>query len=157
MDPSTVLVLEDDPMLERLLLEVLGEAGYQISAATPFDCLGKIQACVPDVIVIACDDRGTFRCGWQVAYTLRQACPNSALIMLSTNWKAVQEVGHTSRGRIFDAGLRKPFSITALLQTVVACRTAQRNHQESISQEKLCETTTAAGHPGGEYTPGFRR
>ena len=125
MDAPKILLLEDDPWLETLLLDVFREAGHQVCTATPEDCLFKAQTFVPDVIVIGCDGRGTFRPGWQVAQILRQVCPNSALIMLSTNWEAVQEVGQTARGRAFDAGLRKPFSITELLQTVAVYRAAR--------------------------------
>ena len=144
MDALSVLVLEDDPLLQTLLFEVFGEVNYQVSTATPDDCLSKVQTCVPDIIVVGCDGRGTFQRGWQVAHILRPVCPDSAIILLSTNWDAVQEVGHTSRGRNFDAGLRKPFAITELLQTLAVCHAARRNHQRHGSDEPSYENNAAA-------------
>ena len=58
MDALSVLVLEDDPLLQTLLFEVFGEVNYQVSTATPDDCLSKVQTCVPDIIVVGCDGRG---------------------------------------------------------------------------------------------------
>ncbi len=144
MDALSVLVLEDDPLLQTLLFEVFGAANYQAATATPDDCLGKIQTCVPDIIVVGCDGPGTFQRGWQVAHSLRPVCPDSAMIMLTTNWDVVQEVGHTVRGQIFDAGLRKPFALAELLQTVAVCHAARRNHQRHGSDEPSYENNAAA-------------
>ena len=145
MDAPRVLLLEDDPLLQTLLFEVFGAANYQVATATPDDCLGKVQTCVPDIIVVGCDGRGTFQRGWQVAHSLRPVCPDSAMIMLTTNWDVVQEVGHTARGRIFDAGLRKPFAITELLQTVAVCHAARRNHHRHGLEEPRYESNASAG------------
>lgn len=112
-----VLVFEDEAAVQVLLVELFARAGYQVLTAMPDDCLERVGAFEPHVVLVGCDSRGTFERGWDVLERLRPLCPDASFIMLSTNYAVVQEVGHTARGRLFDAGLRKPFSVDELLTT----------------------------------------
>ena len=121
----TLLLLEDDQVLRSLLVEVFEDAAYQVFTAMPAGCVPGIQHAAPDIIVIGCDGCGNFEPGWQVAQMLRQVFPATTMIMLSTNTEAVQEVGRTARGCLFDAGVRKPFALADLLETVACCHRAR--------------------------------
>ena len=129
---SRLLVIEDDALLQTLLAMLLETAGYDVAAALPDDWPTVCARSVPEIVVVGCDGHGTFEPGWHLAPLLRQALPNAAIIMLSTNTSAVEEVGRSARGRLFDAGVRKPFSADELLSTITACRAAEV-HQTQVN------------------------
>ncbi len=123
MPAPKLLIIEDDPFLQTLLLEVFCGAGYQVAAAMPDDCLAQARQFHPEIVVVACDGRGSFEPGWQVAETLHREFASTPFVMLSTNSKVIDEVTHgSSRGSLFDAALCKPFSLVELLRIVETCR-----------------------------------
>jgi DNA-binding response OmpR family regulator len=121
---TRLLVLEDDPQMQTLLVMLFEDAAYDVMTAMQDDALSAALA-HPKIVVVGCDGTGTFEPGWQVAELLRRQLPAATMIMLSTNARAVHEVGHTVRGRLFDGGVRKPFFISDLLACVAACHATQ--------------------------------
>lgn len=121
---TRLLVLEDDPQMQTLLVMLFEDAAYEVMTAMPDDALLAALA-HPEIVVVGCDGTGTFEPGWQVAELLRRQLPEATMIMLSTNAVAIHEVGHTARGRLFDGGMRKPFFISDLLACVAACHATQ--------------------------------
>lgn len=122
-----LLLIEDDPALQTLLVDVFSRAGYEVFTAMVDDYLYMVQEVDPVVMVLGCDGRGTFARGWEIAETLRREVPHLALVMLTTNSAAVAEVGITSRGMLFDAGLQKPFTVSELLASVNRVSQAERS------------------------------
>lgn len=116
-----LLVIEDDAALQTLLFDILSHEGYDVSVAMADDYLYMAHETQPDILVLGCDGDRSFARGWQIAATVTRQLPQVTLVMLSTNSATVAEVGQTTRGMLFSAGLRKPFVIDDLLQTVAAC------------------------------------
>lgn len=120
MSAPRVLLIEDDAALQMLLYDLLSGAGYEVHVAMPDDVLYMAQEISPEMLLICCDGRGTFAPGWEIGAMLRRELPHVVLVMLTTSVAAVEELGQTARGRVFDAGLRKPFTIDELLRTLAA-------------------------------------
>ena len=145
----TVLLLEDDPLVLTLLVLVFADAGYQVVTELNGEGLAHTCGTSPAVIVVGRDKGGSFDRGWQAAKVLRARHPEARLIMLSTDPTAVQEVGHTARGSLFDAGFCKPCSLAELLHAVTDCY-AQRS-QECAPTARFCEKV--AGDAERCYAP----
>jgi DNA-binding NtrC family response regulator len=116
-----LLLIEDDAAVQTLLVELLDYAGYDTSVAMPDDYLFMMVEVQPDILMLGCDGDHTFSRGWQIAATARRRRPDLVIIMLSTNRAVVAEVGRTTRGKVFSAGIEKPFAIEDLLQTIASC------------------------------------
>lgn len=116
-----VLLIEDDPALQTLLFDIVSRSGYDVSVAMLDDYLFMVQEIQPTLLLLGCDGRGTFEPGWQIAASLHRSFPDLPIVMLSTNPAVVAEVGQTTRGRLFRAGVRKPFLMDDLLQTLARC------------------------------------
>ncbi len=71
--------------------------------------------------MIGGDSRGSFASGWQTASCIANFDPELPLIMLTTNRTVLEEQGQTARGKLFTAGVLKPFDLDELLVTVAAC------------------------------------
>ena len=133
MNETKLLLIEDDPMIQTLLVEVFSSDGYDVYTAMSDDFLLQSEKVRPEIVVVGCDGRGTFEEGWHVATTLRQTQPHVTLVMISTNTSAVHEVGQTERGQLFDGALRKPFSITELMRAVERCLYVRRSTSQIAS------------------------
>ena len=140
MTHAKLLLIERDPLLQSLLIDIFTFAGYDVHAALHWDDLQTIvERFAPDIAVVSGGARGTFAEGWRVARQLRQGTPSLSLVMLSTNEGAVAEVGQTERGRLFDAGMRKPFILDELLAMVASCSDQGR---ASLVPETVASTAT---------------
>lgn len=118
MSAPRVLIVEDDAALQMLLYEALDDAGYDVHVALPDDALYVGQEVQPAVVMIGGDRRGSFDSGWILGQVLRRELPQCALIMLASDIETLAEIGETPRGRVFQGGLRKPFSIAALIELI---------------------------------------
>ena len=116
-----LLLIEDDAALQTLLIDILEHAEYDVAVAMANDYFYMVQEVQPKVLVLGCDGDYTFDRGWEIAATLYRHYPELVMILLSTNRITVEEVGQTSRGKLFAAGLEKPFVIDELLQTIASC------------------------------------
>lgn len=119
MHGQSVLVIEHDPTVQLILIDMLSHAGYDVRAAVSTDDVRAIFTwCRPTVAIISGGSRGTFATGWRMAKYIAAIDPMLPLIMLTTNQAVLHEVGHTERGHLFVAGLLKPFDLHAFLATV---------------------------------------
>lgn len=125
MSNPRVLLIEHDAALQTILIDIFTHAGYRVCAAVTLDDMrAMVPWFQPEVVVIAGGMRGAFAAGWQAAQTITSLDPTLPLVMLTTNRAALAEVGRTERGRLFAAGLLKPFVLDELLATVARCRRA---------------------------------
>lgn len=137
MNRCKLLLIERDPLLQTLLLEIFGDAGYDVySAVDDDDAIAITEQVVPDIAIISGGPRGTFAAGWRTAERLRQVHAGLRLIMLSTNESVVEEVGRTERGRLFVAGVRKPFVVDKLLATVAQWHPERRSVEAPAAPTK---------------------
>lgn len=119
MTGQPVLVIEHDPTVQLILIDMLSHAGYDVRAAiSTEDVRAILSRCRPALAVISGGSRGTFATGWRMAQCIATIDPILPLIMLTTNTAVLQEVGQTERGQLFAAGLLKPFDLRELLATV---------------------------------------
>lgn len=132
MTAPRLLLIEDEPALQTLLFDVLSDAGYAVSVAMPDDYLFMMHQVQPALLVLGCDGRGTFERGWEIAATLHQEFPWLTMVMLTTNPRVVAEIGHTRRGRMFAAGLQKPFLLDDLVRTIDRCCPAPMRRRASV-------------------------
>lgn len=114
-----VLVIEHDPTVQLILIDMLSHAGYDVRAAISTDDVCAVfRQCRPAIAIISGGSRGTFATGWRMAQRIADRDPRLPLIMLTTNQAVLHEVGRTERGRLFAAGLLKPFDLRVFLATV---------------------------------------
>jgi DNA-binding response OmpR family regulator len=119
MTSQPVLVIEHDPTVQLILIDMLSHAGYDVRAAiSTEDVRSILSRCRPALAVISGGSRGTFASGWRMAQCIAAIDPTLPLIMLTTNQAVLHEVGRTERGCRFVAGLLKPFDLHELLATV---------------------------------------
>lgn len=119
MQSTRLLLIEDDPVVQTVLFDLFTMYGYQVCAAvTPDDALQMLHGFAPDITLVCGDTRGTFASGWNVAQQLSMWRPDLPLVMLTTNPSVLAEVGVTERGKLFCAGLLKPFDMHELLSSV---------------------------------------
>jgi DNA-binding NtrC family response regulator len=124
----TVLIIEPDVALQTLFIELLAAAGYEVVTALHSDDLRQIvHTSNPVVGLIAGGRRGGFTAGWQTAAALKAISRDLPLIMVTTNYAAVDEVGRTRRGGLFVAAIRKPFAIDDLIATLTRVSAAEHD------------------------------
>jgi DNA-binding response OmpR family regulator len=110
------LIVEQDVQLLAVLIELFANAGYDVDNALHDDNWRRVAARIrPHLAVIGDGACGTYDAGWRVARALKHVDAALPLIMLTSDDHALAEVGTTLRGRMFAAGLRKPFPVAELL------------------------------------------
>lgn len=120
----TVLLIEDDPGLGRLVSDVLGEAGYRPVTIADHD---QIAAAVdrerPRCVILdgALLPTGQGR-SWSDATAIRRAHPDMPVVMFTADAAALAEARAGTSGRSRAAGfvgvVGKPFVVEELLATV---------------------------------------
>ncbi len=110
-----ILVVEDEPVLARLLVRILSGAGYAVTVApTASEALTAIQAMDPDLILLDLvlpDGRGE-----DVLAELMRFRPASRVIVLSSMTQVATRVGVLEHGAV--DFLAKPFANAELLARV---------------------------------------
>jgi DNA-binding response OmpR family regulator len=110
------LIVEQDVQLLALLIELFAGNGYLVETALHGDDLQRVAARFrPQLALIGDGARGTFESGWCAARALRAGAAALPLLMLTSDDQALSEVGSTLRGRMFAAGVRKPFPVNELM------------------------------------------
>jgi signal transduction histidine kinase len=114
---ETVLVIDDEPAIRTLVVEVLREYGYRaIEADSGPSGLRILQSAARiDLLVTDIGLPGGMN-GWQVADTARQKCPElKVLFITGFAESAVVSNGNLPAGM---AVITKPFALTALSQKI---------------------------------------
>jgi len=115
LDPSPILVVEDDPALREMLTMVLEEEGYTIiQAANGQEALEQVQFVTPALILL--DLMMPVMDGWQFLEFIREKAELQKLpvLLLSAN----REVALTAEQSQVKAYLPKPFDLDRLIADV---------------------------------------
>jgi DNA-binding response OmpR family regulator len=116
MSAATVLVVDDDPVILRLLEVTFTLEGYQVlSAPDGPTCLQKVEAEHPDVVVV--DVMMPGMSGLEVAGQIHDWAERPSVVLLSAKAQA-QDV--TAGLAVADDYVTKPFDPTILLNRVAA-------------------------------------
>ena len=114
---SRILVVEDSAEVVSLLERVLGEQGYDVSAATDGESgLARAIDQTPDLVILDLGLPG--RDGLQVAAELRRRGVNAPVLMLTARGAVADRVSGLEAGA--DDYLAKPFDAEELLARVRA-------------------------------------
>ena len=108
-----ILVVEDDPSVRTLLLEILNEYGYQtLEADNAYSAL-ELLSCNPQIELLVTDIGLSGMSGRELASQAQQALPNLKVLLISGYAPETQ-----SRTKLAELGmdlLAKPFSINELI------------------------------------------
>jgi len=117
VEASRILVVEDSAEVISLLERVLGEQGYDVSAATDGESgLARAIDQTPDLVILDLGLPG--RDGLQVAAELRRRGINAPVLMLTARGAVADRVSGLEAGA--DDYLAKPFDAEELLARVRA-------------------------------------
>jgi putative two-component system response regulator len=139
MEPSRhILVIEDDPMNNRLLTTILTRLGYVTDAA--FDGLGglaKVESSPPDLILLDLDLPGID--GYEVARRLKHSVKTRTIpIVVVSSFAEVE-----NRIRALDAGaddfLSKPIDQVELRARVQSLLKVKIYNDHMVSHQKILE------------------
>ncbi len=115
---KTILVVDDDPTLLKMMTKQLEVAGYRVETAKDGnEGLAKVQAKPPDLLIVDLVLPG--RTGWHVAHTLRND-PASAKIPIIVMSGLVGPGAPIEGTEVGDAYLEKPFQHSELIAAVQA-------------------------------------
>ena len=110
-----VLVVEDNELVRAVLVDVLGEAGMQVSdTADPEQALGLLDAAGPPMVLVTDIDLGTAMDGFKLATAARRRWPSIGVVLISGRPQHLHEHRLHSRDRF----LPKPFRSRDLLRTI---------------------------------------
>jgi len=127
---STILIIDDDAKLNKLLTEFLGDFGFNILSAThPQDGLKKLKHKSPDLVILDVMLPGMD--GFEVCKTIRQ---NSAvpIIMLTARGELMDKVVGLELGA--DDYLPKPFEPRELVARIHSVLRRAKNIDDSRPQ-----------------------
>jgi len=114
---QTILIIEDEPMICRLMDRLLTKTGYEVlTAATGTEGIGKFREHIEDISLVILDMSLPKLNGAEVLKILRQEKPGSK-VLLSSGWVPA-EVDALFADNRPDGFLPKPFQTTVLLQKV---------------------------------------
>jgi CheY-like chemotaxis protein len=117
-DPATILVVEDEPLVQLITSESLNESGYRVLVASDADeAIGilnrdpSIRLLFTDIVMPGGLD------GFGLAEWAKSVRPDLKVLYTSGySWAAAQAHG----GRLHGAMLRKPYRSAELKQAIVA-------------------------------------
>ena len=124
--PWTILVIDDDEKLNRLLKRFLGEFDYIVyTAIDAQEGLKKIRATAPDLIILDVELPG--RDGWSVLSAIRQTNRQTPVVFLTARDAVPDRVKGLELGA--DDYLVKPFAFSELLARVRTILRRRPNRQ----------------------------
>jgi CheY-like chemotaxis protein len=111
----TVLVVDDDPVILRVLSGVLARAGYQVVCATSVAEALRQACCGPDLCLLdLCLPDGS---GLDLAATLNACYPGIPLILMTGSAELLDD--QSERNRFLEV-LVKPPDVRAIRQAIAA-------------------------------------
>jgi len=133
----TILVVEDDLPLQRMICAFLGMNGYQtIPAGNGQEALDAIEKVLPDLVIA--DVMMPVMDGWELTRELRKAYPLMPIMLVTARTTLEDKRQGFSSGA--DDYLTKPVDLDELLMHVVALlrrSQAMTSHQLTIGESKL--------------------
>jgi len=111
-----ILVIDDDPFTREALEEILGRAGYQVTAMAGS---AQEQGAPPysqSYQVAVVDYHLPFLNGLEVARRLKGRQPDCRIILISSEMPHLEEIA--GQAAVVDYFLAKPFSKDALLEVI---------------------------------------
>lgn len=133
----TILVVEDDLLLQRMICAFLGMNGYQtIPAGNGQEALDAIEKVLPDLVIA--DVMMPVMDGWELTRELRKAYPLMPIMLVTARTTLEDKRQGFSSGA--DDYLTKPVDLDELLLHVVALlrrSQAMTSHQLTIGECKL--------------------
>jgi CheY-like chemotaxis protein len=113
----TVLVVDDEDVVRRLIARTLREAGYRVlQASQGAAAIGLLELQAQAVNLVICDLVMPILGGREVSNWMQEHCPDLPLLFISGYPRAYLEAHH-----LYDPSvpmLRKPFLPSKLLETV---------------------------------------
>lgn len=120
----TVLVVEDDAVVRRLVLDLLGEAGYDPVAIADHELIpGAVERWKPSCVLLdgELDSVGSRR-SWADALAIRAQHPTLPVLLFTADDTVIAEarIGTSDRSRAaaFAGVVRKPFVVDEFLATL---------------------------------------
>lgn len=108
-----ILIAEDDPASRELLLEILGELGYELlEARDGGEALRQIEQASPDLVLL--DIQMPVLDGFAVLRRLRQDPRFASLPVIALTAYAMREDREKTLAAGFDAHISKPIDLAAL-------------------------------------------
>ncbi|HSP34644.1 MAG TPA: response regulator [Thermoanaerobaculia bacterium] len=124
MAAHSVLIVEDDPAIRRLVKMVLQREGYEIDVACDgVEAVLKLGLKQYDVIIL--DLMMPHLDGFSFMSTLAENDPQRLKSIIVTSAASPQVIHERMKGAPFDV-LPKPFDIQQLVERVKSCIAAQR-------------------------------
>jgi signal transduction histidine kinase len=160
LEVPTVLLIEDDPGLSRLVSEVLDEAGYHPVTIADHDEIGAaVERWQPKCVILdgALLPTGQGR-SWNDATAIRRAHPDLPVVMFTGDAAALAEARAGTSGRSRAAGFAgvvgKPFVVEEFLTTVrsaVDAAAPAEDHMRAITLFPDARSRPAVDPEGGLF------
>ena len=122
---GSVLIVDDDQDVSKIVAEVLSEEGFQISVlrdSQPAVIHAAIERLEPDVVLLDGGDGGGYGDSWVNAAWMRERSRPIPVIMFTAHTRELAEaqlgVSERSKSAAFVGFLPKPFDLRILVETV---------------------------------------
>jgi len=122
---GSVLIVDDDQDVSKIVAEVLSEEGFQISVlrdSQPAVIHAEIARLEPDVVLLDGGDGGGYGDSWVNAAWMRERSRPIPVIMFTAHTRELAEaqlgVSDRSKSAAFLGFLPKPFDLRVLVETV---------------------------------------
>ncbi|HSY41911.1 MAG TPA: DUF4388 domain-containing protein [Polyangia bacterium] len=147
MTPGRILVVDDDPWIQRIVARALGQRGHQVSlageATGAFVVASKIK---PDLILTAISLPAIEGWAWWERLRTLPACADAPIIFLLSD---VDETTSISGAGVRDQRLRKPFRMEDLEAAVVTALGGGKVNTlvgQATAPAETTEVKPSAGH-----------
>ena len=130
------LVVEDDPILQRAMIEHLEAEAFEVRAAFDYDtAVRHLEACVPDV---ACVDLGLpIESGYSLCEHIRRQSRFAGVPILVTSERSFPEDMANAEEAGANAFLKKPFSMKQLIKYVGALLDGPHASRPSVRRLRI--------------------
>ena len=126
---TTVLLVDDEPTILRILVRELGVEGYALRTATSGpEALARLAA--EDVAVLVTDQRMPGMCGTDLIAKVRERSPLTVCLLLVTGSDRETAARALARGSIYRA-LTKPWDFRELQQAIRFAADAHELHRRN--------------------------
>src|SRR6185437_13766974 len=135
---KTVLVVDDEPEIRKLVRRSLEERGYRVrEASRGHEALAMLKESPPDLVIL--DAMLPEVHGFDIAKRMKgsQRYGNIPIVMISAVYRGWRFAEDVRQGYGVEAYLEKPFKVSALVSAVEAAlsRSPQAGNVEQISAE----------------------